>query len=210
MYLLFDNWHVQDPIVICPFSQFFDATSLERLFLTNIESVHKDVECALLFFHPSSRVFALALIHLQHHTRQSPRVELPTPCWLRIPPSAGSFRLAKTAHNTQTADSNKTSVTAELPRAQLVSLRPTTASPPWLSPKNTTILVLLQRNQYFVAKPTAATKHRHHELLLCLPSLLSPVRNIARVWHADETKKCRSTRVATLWWQWRQHLLEFF
>jgi hypothetical protein len=41
----------------------------------------------------------------------------------------------------------------------------------------------------------AATKHRHHELLLCLPSLLSPVRNIARVWHANETKKCRSTRV---------------
>jgi hypothetical protein len=62
------------------------------------------------------------------------------------------IRSAKTAPTTQTADSNKKSVTAELLRAQLASLWPTTASPPWSSPKHTTILVLLQRNQYFITK----------------------------------------------------------
>jgi hypothetical protein len=44
--------------------------------------------------------------------------ELPTPCWLRIPPSAGAFRSAKTAPTTQTADSNKLLVAADPPLAQ--------------------------------------------------------------------------------------------
>jgi hypothetical protein len=39
--------------------------------------------------------------------------------------------------------------------------------------KNTTILVLLQRNHYFMQKPMAA-KYHHHELFLRLPSLLPP------------------------------------
>ena len=107
---------------------------------------------------------------------------------------------------TRTADSNKTSVTAELPRAQLASLRPTTASPPLSSSKNTTILV---RNQYFVAK-TNGSKARPSWTPPLFALAPSPIRKIAHAWHADETKKCRYTRVATLWWQWRQHCLEFF
>ena len=47
----------------------------------------------------------------------------------------GAFWSAKTSPTAQTAESNKILVTAELPRAQLESLWPTTASPPWSSPK---------------------------------------------------------------------------
>ena len=57
----------------------------------------------------------------------SVRVELPTPADCIVLPSTRAIRSAKTAPTTQTqtADSNKTSVTVELPRAQLASLRPT-------------------------------------------------------------------------------------
>ncbi len=160
----------------------------------------------------ASCFFSLSLVSFAFHQfyqLSQERVELPTPCWLRIQPSAEAFRSAKTAPTTHTADSNETSVMVELPRAQLASLRPTTASPPWLSPKNTTILVLLQSDQYFVAKTNGskAPSSWTPPLFAIAPS---PVRKIAHVWHANKTKKCRSTRVATLWWQRRQDWLEFF
>jgi hypothetical protein len=72
----------------------------------------------------------------------------------------------------QTADSNKILARAELPGAQSASLRPIRASPPWSSPNNTKILILLQRSQYFSTKNERQTMHHHHELLLCLPLLL--------------------------------------
>ena len=105
-------------------------------------------------------------------------------------------RSAKTAPTTQKVHSYKTSVTAELPRAQLASLRPTTAPPPWLSPKNTTILVLLQRNQDFTAK-TNGSKAPPSRTPPSFALAHSPIRKIASAWHADEAMKSRSTRVTT-------------
>ncbi len=37
-----------------------------------------------------------------------------------------------------------------------------------------------------------------------------PIRKIIYAWYADGTKKCRSTRVATLWWQRSQCWFEFW
>ena len=71
---------------------------------------------------------------------------------LRFSNTNGVFWSPKTSPTAQTADINKILVTAELPWAQLVSQRPTTASLPWSSPQNNMFLTLLQRNQYSLSK----------------------------------------------------------
>jgi hypothetical protein len=44
MFLICDNGYLRWPTSICPYSKANDAT-LEGYFLTNLESVQKDVEC---------------------------------------------------------------------------------------------------------------------------------------------------------------------
>ena len=96
------------------------------------------------------------------------KVKLPAPCWSRILPSAGAFRSAKTTPTTQTADSIKILVIAELPRP---SRRPCgLPGPHRCHDKNpdpaTEESVLFHMKQ-------CQTMHRHHELLICLSLLLS-------------------------------------
>ena len=83
--------------------------------------------------------------------------ELPTPADCRGSTQCWTFRSAPNIPTAQRTDSNKLLVTADLPLAQSTSLRPTRASLPWSSPKNNANLVLLQRNQYFLPKPTTKT-----------------------------------------------------
>ena len=68
---------------------------------------------------------------------------------------------------------NQLLVTAELPRAQSASLRPTTASPPWCHPQININVVLLQRNHYFLRNPM--TKLMNTMNAICpFPLCLSP------------------------------------
>ena len=65
----------------------------------------------------------------------------------------------------------------EFPRAQSASLRPTMAHPPWSSPKMQQFWSCYRGISTSTQKPKTM-KHRHHKLLLRLPSLLPPSRKL--------------------------------